>query len=194
MRHAAAFSTTRDVSLPGPYRGTRRTGCHSAVLCGSSNERGAVQRRTTLDYEDLSRGILTLRISSTQLSDSGKYRCSVPRQSASFITLQVKNQQDMNRKDEFSTVRPQLENVTLPNNPDAERKDVSGVVIGVCEGLIVLSVFALLVKREHIKKCWRPGRETQPDVEKENDLQLKPLTSSGMKGVKSEGTNQSLAS
>lgn len=150
--------------------------------------------RTTLDYEDLSRGILTLRISSTQLSDSGKYRCSVPRQSASFITLQVKNPQDMNRKDEFSTVRPQLENVTLPNNPDAERKDVGGVVVGVCEGLIVLSVFALLVKREHIKKCWRPGRETQPDVEKENDLQLKPLTSSGMKGVKSEGTNQSSAS
>lgn len=39
--------------------------------------------RTTLSHEDLSRGLLTLQISSVQSFDSGPYRCFVPAWTAS---------------------------------------------------------------------------------------------------------------
>lgn len=44
------------------------------------------RNRTTLNHEDLSRGILDLQISSVRLSDSGRFTCNVPklRSSCSF--------------------------------------------------------------------------------------------------------------
>lgn len=47
--------------------------------------------RTTLNREDLTRGIITLQISSVQLSDSGEYMCNVPKLTAKFITLKGKH-------------------------------------------------------------------------------------------------------
>lgn len=37
------------------------------------------RNRTTLNHGDLTRGIMTLQISSVQLSDSGEYECNVPK-------------------------------------------------------------------------------------------------------------------
>lgn len=51
---------------------------------------GQYRNRTHLNHEDLSRGILTLQVSSLQLSDSGPYKCNVPKLSASCnFTLSV---------------------------------------------------------------------------------------------------------
>ncbi|KAG8014557.1 hypothetical protein GBF38_003082 [Nibea albiflora] len=45
--------------------------------------------RTTLNREDLSRGVLTLLISSVQTSDSGPYRCFVPKTRKSSCTFNL---------------------------------------------------------------------------------------------------------
>uniref|UniRef100_A0A3B4XRQ3 Immunoglobulin V-set domain-containing protein n=1 Tax=Seriola lalandi dorsalis TaxID=1841481 RepID=A0A3B4XRQ3_SERLL len=49
---------------------------HGKDLTDPQTER--YRNRTTLIHEDLSRGIITLQISSVQLKDSGPYRCFVP--------------------------------------------------------------------------------------------------------------------
>lgn len=55
------------------------------------------RNRTTLNHEHLHRGILTLKISSVQPSDSGKYKCYVPQQNAScFIKLVVGEHAEFN--------------------------------------------------------------------------------------------------
>lgn len=41
--------------------------------------------RTTLIHEDLSKGLVTLRISSVKQSDSGAYKIYVPKTKCSFI-------------------------------------------------------------------------------------------------------------
>ncbi|KAG7999373.1 hypothetical protein GBF38_000114 [Nibea albiflora] len=45
--------------------------------------------RTTLNREDLNRGVLTLLISSVQTSDSGPYRCFVPKTRKSSCTFNL---------------------------------------------------------------------------------------------------------
>uniref|UniRef100_A0A3B4XTS5 Immunoglobulin domain-containing protein n=1 Tax=Seriola lalandi dorsalis TaxID=1841481 RepID=A0A3B4XTS5_SERLL len=45
------------------------------------------RHRTTLIHEDLSRGIMTLQISSVQLEDSGLYQCFVPELRAGCTTV-----------------------------------------------------------------------------------------------------------
>lgn len=53
--------------------------------------------RTTLSHEDLSRGVLTLQISSVRLSDSGPYKAFVPKLMAScIISLSVGKHSDLN--------------------------------------------------------------------------------------------------
>ncbi|XP_038568493.1 myelin-oligodendrocyte glycoprotein-like isoform X2 [Micropterus salmoides] len=50
--------------------------------------------RTTLHLEDLSRGNLTLQISSVQLADSGPYRCFVSKLRISCVTEVIVSEQD----------------------------------------------------------------------------------------------------
>ncbi|KAK2918522.1 hypothetical protein Q8A73_002893 [Channa argus] len=109
--------------------------------------------RTSLNQEDLSRGILTLLVSSVQQSDSGEYRCSVPKWSASIIRLDVKKQQNMTVKDDFSTVRPQRENGTMPSSSGAGKKGV-GAIVAVCLFALVL-MFTLLLKFGKFNSCYR---------------------------------------
>ncbi|XP_067354864.1 myelin-oligodendrocyte glycoprotein-like isoform X1 [Channa argus] len=134
--------------------------------------------RTSLNQEDLSRGILTLLVSSVQQSDSGEYRCSVPKWSASIIRLDVKKQQNMTVKDDFSTVRPQRENGTMPSSSGAGKKGV-GAIVAVCLFALVL-MFTLLLKFGKFKKCLMPRRDTQSEVDIENNVQTEQLTSEKM--------------
>ncbi|XP_023255050.1 cell division control protein 6 homolog, partial [Seriola lalandi dorsalis] len=57
---------------------------HGKDLTDPQTER--YRHRTTLIHEDLSRGIITLQISSVQLKDSGPYRCFVPELRAGCTT------------------------------------------------------------------------------------------------------------
>ncbi|XP_035856364.1 V-set domain-containing T-cell activation inhibitor 1-like isoform X6 [Sander lucioperca] len=50
------------------------------------DQMGRYRGRTTLNHEDLIRGIVTLKISSVNQSDSGEYKVYVPDLTASFIT------------------------------------------------------------------------------------------------------------
>uniref|UniRef100_A0A8P4KU15 Ig-like domain-containing protein n=1 Tax=Dicentrarchus labrax TaxID=13489 RepID=A0A8P4KU15_DICLA len=66
--------------------------------------------RTTLNHEELSRGIVTLLISSVQLSDSGLYKCYIPKLKVGCtIKLTVE-------EDQQSTTGPPEEDVAEPNN------------------------------------------------------------------------------
>ncbi|XP_023267212.1 butyrophilin subfamily 2 member A1-like [Seriola lalandi dorsalis] len=58
---------------------------HGKDLTDPQTER--YRNRTTLIHEDLSRGIITLQISSVQLKDSGPYRCFVPELRAGCTTV-----------------------------------------------------------------------------------------------------------
>ncbi|GLD68187.1 uncharacterized protein AKAME5_001949900, partial [Lates japonicus] len=69
--------------------------------------------RTTLIHEDLIRGIISLKISSLTLTDSGLYTCYVPDLEAS-CTMNVTV---VRKKDEFTTTRPPVTENTDPEKP-----------------------------------------------------------------------------
>ncbi|XP_022623417.1 butyrophilin subfamily 2 member A1-like [Seriola dumerili] len=111
--------------------------------------------RTTLIHEDLSRGIVTLQISSVQLKDSGPYQCFVPGLRAGCTTvLNVvkKVQHNKTRTDDVMTT-------TSPPNPDAQTVNVGAVVGGFLGAVGVLGFLCapigVLVKRGTIKVCKR---------------------------------------
>uniref|UniRef100_A0A8P4FY45 Ig-like domain-containing protein n=1 Tax=Dicentrarchus labrax TaxID=13489 RepID=A0A8P4FY45_DICLA len=66
--------------------------------------------RTTLNHEELSRGIVTLLISSVQLSDSGLYKCYIPKLKSLCISFETVEE------DQQSTTGPPEEDVAEPNN------------------------------------------------------------------------------
>lgn len=73
------------------------------------------RNRTTLNHEHLRTGILTLLISSVQLSDSGRYKCFVPKQNASCFIKLVGEQAEFNT-DQFKVFLIQdLYNETADN-------------------------------------------------------------------------------
>ncbi|XP_042247324.1 uncharacterized protein LOC121882877 isoform X3 [Thunnus maccoyii] len=117
--------------------------------------------RTTFIYEDLSRGILTLQLSSLQLSDSGPYRCFVPKLMASCvinISVVPKDQQNRTNGDESSPTRFPLAEVTEPDDPVGENMKTTTVAIVlsvVVAALVFTVVVGVLVKRGTIQNCRR---------------------------------------
>uniref|UniRef100_A0A3B4T794 Immunoglobulin domain-containing protein n=1 Tax=Seriola dumerili TaxID=41447 RepID=A0A3B4T794_SERDU len=71
---------------------------HGKDLTDPQTER--YRDRTTLIHEDLSRGIMTLQISSVQLKDSGPYRCFVPGLRAGCTTVL-----NVGKHEDFTTVQ-----------------------------------------------------------------------------------------
>uniref|UniRef100_A0A3B4T6V2 Immunoglobulin domain-containing protein n=1 Tax=Seriola dumerili TaxID=41447 RepID=A0A3B4T6V2_SERDU len=111
--------------------------------------------RTTLIHEDLSRGIVTLQISSVQLKDSGPYQCFVPGLRAGCTTvLNVvkKVQHNKTRTDDVMTT-------TSPPNPDAQTVNVGAVVGGVLGAVVLIIIIIVLVKRGIIRGVWRSCEE-----------------------------------
>ncbi|XP_042257476.1 butyrophilin-like protein 2 isoform X1 [Thunnus maccoyii] len=113
--------------------------------------------RTTFDHGGLSRGNLTLRISSVQLNDSGPYRCSVPKLTARCVvnvSVVPKDQQNMlNRIGDATTNRPPVEDVTKPDNHDAAKERTSYAIAFPIVFFIV--IVGVLVKSGMIKNCRR---------------------------------------
>ncbi|XP_056227844.1 butyrophilin-like protein 10 [Seriola aureovittata] len=112
------------------------------------------RHRTTLIHEDLSRGIITLQISSVQLKDSGPYKCLVLLNASSTgcttaLNVVKKVQHNKTKTDDVMTS-------TSPPNPAAETVNVGAVVGGVL-GAVVLgflcALIGVLVKRGIIKVC-----------------------------------------
>ncbi|XP_042247314.1 uncharacterized protein LOC121882877 isoform X2 [Thunnus maccoyii] len=139
--------------------------------------------RTTFIYEDLSRGILTLQLSSLQLSDSGPYRCFVPKLMASCvinISVVPKDQQNRTNGDESSPTRFPLAEVTEPDDPVGENMKTTTVAIVlsvVVAALVFTVVVGVLVKRGTIRKWMRSLRRRRKQKEKANGSELKDLGS-----------------
>ncbi|XP_041790041.1 myelin-oligodendrocyte glycoprotein-like isoform X1 [Chelmon rostratus] len=100
--------------------------------------------RASLNHEDLSRGIMTLHISSVQLSDSGPYRCFVSKlMTRCNTTLIVKT-----KRDGSTTAGPPVDDVTVPNDHDAAKMKTVWVasVCGVAAFAAAAAAAAVLVK------------------------------------------------
>ncbi|XP_039656173.1 butyrophilin subfamily 2 member A1-like [Perca fluviatilis] len=102
--------------------------------------------RTTLNHEDLIRGIVALKISSVTLSDSGPYKVYVPDLRASFIvniTVAPKGQVSETKRNDPTTTRPPA---TSPGSAKEESdwKTVVPIVCGVAAAVVGV---LLLVKR-----------------------------------------------
>ncbi|XP_067354863.1 V-set domain-containing T-cell activation inhibitor 1-like isoform X2 [Channa argus] len=138
------------------------------------------RNRTSINHEDLRRGNMTLLISSVQLSDSGRYKCFVPKLVSSCIvnlTVVPKDQHYRTKTDGFTTAKCPHEE---PDNPGGKTINiVLGVVIflvGVVVGVVVGVLIG--IRRTKIQKCWRKLRgqmEQKGDVE--NSHELKHLNS-----------------
>ncbi|KAK9540828.1 hypothetical protein VZT92_003254 [Zoarces viviparus] len=75
--------------------------------------------RTAINHEALSRGILALKISSANLSDSGSYNCSVLELKVwceVHLIVVPKDQQNRTKTDVSSTTGPAVEEVTEPDD------------------------------------------------------------------------------
>ncbi|XP_050924644.1 uncharacterized protein LOC108874171 isoform X10 [Lates calcarifer] len=126
--------------------------------------------RTTLIHEDLIRGIISLKISSLTLTDSGLYRCYVPGLAASAtITLTVVRKDQDNRT-----------NTTIiePEKPGAEENKRVGVIVGgvltVVALILVLILIGVLVKRRNLMRKKDEFTTTRPPVT-ENTEPEKPV-------------------
>ncbi|KAG8014937.1 Butyrophilin subfamily 2 member A1 [Nibea albiflora] len=108
--------------------------------------------RTTLNREDLSRGVLTLLISSVQTSDSGPYRCFVPKRKSSCTF-----------------------NLTVDG---AHMKAVHAGIITTAVIALCVLVVVLVVKRRTIQDCLkrlRVKKRTSNGSEERDEDQERPL-------------------
>ncbi|XP_068583643.1 myelin-oligodendrocyte glycoprotein-like [Cebidichthys violaceus] len=115
--------------------------------------------RTTINHEDLSRGTLTLNISSANLSDSTSYKCFVPKlETWCEVRLIVvpKDQQNWTKTDVCNTTGPAVEE-------DHGAVKRTAVLLGVLPVVVLLPVVfvvaaLLLWKYEVIEKCKKKFR------------------------------------
>lgn len=104
------------------------------------------RNRTKFNHKDLSRGILNLEMFPVQLSDSGSYKCSIPKQTDGCVVILnvVKKQQNRTETRDPSTKTPAVENET---RPDDKREDVGPIVGVVCALLFILIATGVLTVR-----------------------------------------------
>ncbi|XP_067355780.1 uncharacterized protein [Channa argus] len=100
------------------------------------------RHRTSINHEDLRRGNMTLLISSVQLSDSGRYKCFVPKLVSSCIvnlTVVPKDQHYRTKTDGFTTAKCPHEE---PDNPGGK---TINIVLGVVVPAVVVCLVGVLV-------------------------------------------------
>ncbi|XP_051241275.1 uncharacterized protein LOC127354934 [Dicentrarchus labrax] len=127
---------------------------------------GQYKNRTTLNHEELSRGIGTLLISSVQPSDSGLYQCYIPKLKVGCtINLTVVEE------DQQSTTGPPEEDVTEPNNANVGNRNAARARI-VTAAVVTLYVLVVLVlwKLGKIQDCMKRLRgRTEQHLETVSD-------------------------
>ncbi|XP_030273980.1 uncharacterized protein LOC115582264 isoform X1 [Sparus aurata] len=133
------------------------------------------KRRTTLNHEDLKNGTITLRISSVDPSDSGRYRIFVPGLFTGYINITVEHQ-NWTKTDNSSTSGPPVTDVTEPDNPDAGNMTDGNVGVGIGVAVVVVVVFVVaavvvvLVKLGKIKICKKMlSGPTEPEAEQNSN-------------------------
>ncbi|XP_070846861.1 butyrophilin-like protein 10 [Chaetodon trifascialis] len=150
-----------------------------------------MEGRATLNQEDLRSGILRLQLSSLQPSDSGPYRCFVPKLWIRCnINLNiVRREQKKTKSDASSTARPPLVEVTGTKNPrpDGEsRKPVhAGTVASVVLFVVLFVVLGVSLLITGIKQnCMKrlKGREDKEPETAENGLDMQQLNPQAAEG------------
>ncbi|XP_039656108.1 butyrophilin subfamily 3 member A2-like [Perca fluviatilis] len=142
--------------------------------------------RTTLIHEDLIRGIVTLKISSVTLSDSGPYKVYVPDLTASFIvniTVVSKDQANRTKRNDFSTSGPPVGEESESEHRDGENRKTARAVI--LPSLLLLGTLLVLVlMRGEIKSCIERlrGRKEQEPERAGNGCEMKNLNMEAAKG------------
>ncbi|XP_038568677.1 butyrophilin subfamily 2 member A2-like isoform X1 [Micropterus salmoides] len=121
--------------------------------------------RSTLHLDDLSRGILTLQISSVQLADSGPYKCFISRLLTSCVvnvTVETKgkDQQNETKRNESSTTGPPDDHNAA--EMEAVWKTLIPILVVAAAGGGVLFI---LVKRGKIKICKKTLRRANFKME-----------------------------
>ncbi|KAF1394588.1 hypothetical protein PFLUV_G00002600 [Perca fluviatilis] len=114
--------------------------------------------RTTLNHEDLIRGIVKLKISSVTLSDSGPYKVFLIKLGAhSVINITVVSKDQANRTkgiDSPTSGPPVGEETESDHRDSAKEESVWKIVLGcVCGVAAAVVVLLLLVKRGVIRIC-----------------------------------------
>ncbi|KAM6940847.1 uncharacterized protein PEZ65_002982 [Lycodopsis pacificus] len=106
------------------------------------------RNRATLNHGDLTRGNLSLHISSVDPSDSGPYRCFVPKMDLicfANLTVVPKDQQNRTKRHDSSTTGPppeeEPESEDHGGNREAVRAAVISTVVFLLCGLVVFLCF-----------------------------------------------------
>ncbi|XP_026027867.1 butyrophilin subfamily 2 member A2-like isoform X2 [Astatotilapia calliptera] len=133
--------------------------------------------RASIDSGDLSRGNLTLQIFSARLSDSGRYRCFVPKLKA-FCIVHLNVTKEINVRSS-TTTSPNLHSTTTtlkPNDPDKRL----AVLLPV--GIFLLAVVGFcLKKRVKIRQCVGKLKGQKRGVDRSSHVELQSLENSTMK-------------
>ncbi|XP_049426989.1 uncharacterized protein LOC125885477 [Epinephelus fuscoguttatus] len=166
------------------------------------------KKRTTLNHDDLLKGIVTLIISSVKLSDSGQYGVFVPELNVnSVIDLSVVP------KDDSSTTKPPVEGVTEPddrgqrigskrndssttpaeglNKSDGadggNRRTVGAVIVAVV--FVIFCIFtALILNGKKIKNCMRTnGGRREQEANVTNSTESIPLRTTTQDDLNHDG-------
>ncbi|XP_075947938.1 selection and upkeep of intraepithelial T-cells protein 4-like isoform X2 [Anarhichas minor] len=150
--------------------------------------------RTTINHEALSRGILTLKISSANLSDSGSYKCFVPElevccevhliveketktdvsNTTGPAVEEVTETDDGASKDQQNRTKTDVSSTTVPADCGAaKRTAVWKIVLPVVGGVLVLVAAFLLWRCGVIEKCMQMLKgERQQEYEGPRDIEL----------------------
>ncbi|XP_074487410.1 uncharacterized protein LOC141765230 isoform X2 [Sebastes fasciatus] len=122
------------------------------------------RNRTTLDHKDLAGGIITVRISSVNVSDSGRYEFYIPKlntESNIYLNVEPTDQPKESKRFDSITTRPPVEDVTESGDrgpTGAVWKTVLSRVVVIGGALLLLLLLLLLVKLGVIKKCCQRPR------------------------------------
>nr|XP_024658606.1 CD276 antigen homolog [Maylandia zebra] len=134
--------------------------------------------RASIDSGDLSRGNLTLQIFSARLSDSGHYRCFVPKLKA-FCIVHLNVTKEINVRSS-TTTSPNLHSTTTtlkPNDPDKRL----AVLLPVGIVFLLAVVGFCLKKRVKIRQCVGKLTGQKRGVDRSSHVELQSLENSTMK-------------
>ncbi|XP_047433775.1 uncharacterized protein LOC125003709 isoform X2 [Mugil cephalus] len=127
------------------------------------------KNRAELIKEDLTRGRMTLLIPTVQQSDSGHFKCFIPKLNVSFV-FNIVVTKDQETKDQETTTKREDVAMTTPPGYRVMNPTVSGpveersywIILGVCICFLLVLGFivGVLVKNRGIRICrWRIDEE-----------------------------------